>query len=98
MDAKNKQSKSESKIQAAILHYIRTSLSQTAWAIKVIVANERGCPDILMVHRGQFYAVEIKKEGQHLSAIQAAQFKRLNAVGAIAIVVHSLEEFKEMVK
>jgi hypothetical protein len=88
---------SEAQIQAKILHYIRTE-RHDIFAFKVVVANERGIPDIVLCKNGKFIALEVKQPDKCMSAIQAAQFQRLNAVGGSAIVVHSLEEFKEIVK
>ena len=90
--------KSEAKIQAEILAYIRTELRWKMWGCKVIVSNERGVPDIIACRDGKFVAIEVKKPGQQLTQIQQAQLSRIFQVGGSAYVVHSLDEFKEVVK
>ena len=58
--------KSEAKIQARILKYLR-SLGRVCWAVKAAVSNERGVPDILCCYRGRFVGFEVKTETGRIS-------------------------------
>jgi len=80
-------------LQSKVLKYLK-SQSET-WAIKVEVANERGCPDILCCCKGVFFGIEIKEGKDRLSAIQTEQLKRINAAGGRTIVVRNMDDIKE---
>jgi len=80
-------------LQSKVLKYLK-SQSET-WAIKVEVANERGCPDILCCCKGVFFGIEIKEGKDRLSAIQTEQLKRIKAAGGRTIVVRNMDDIKE---
>ena len=80
-------------LQSKVLKYLK-SQSET-WAIKVEVANERGCPDILCCCKGVFFGIEIKEGKDRLSAIQTEQLKRIKAAGGRTIVVRDMDDIKE---
>ena len=87
-----------STLQTKILKILK-SLPR-CWAIKVISANERGCPDILCCYEGRFVAIEVKEYDDVVSPIQAAQLTKINdPLGANddAYVVRSMEQFKTAV-
>ena len=44
-------------LQNKVLNYLKAQ--PDTWAIKIEVANERGCPDILCSHKG-FWGIEVK--------------------------------------
>lgn len=73
-----------SKLQKNILDYLK-SLPH-CWAIKVISANERGCPDILCCYRGQFVAIEVKEGDDKASPIQLAQLVKISKAKGMIIV------------
>ena len=59
-------------LQQKIIKYFKAR--PDTWVIKVEVANERGCPDILACVHGRFVAIEIKEsKDDKLSPIQNAQ-------------------------
>ncbi len=63
------------------------------WAIKVITANERGCPDILCCVKGRFLGIEVKEGKDRLSPIQAEQGDRIGKAGGNFLVVKNFEAF-----
>ena len=79
-------------LQKKITDYLK---SKGAWCIKVEVANERGCPDILACVRGQFWGIEIKSERDFLSVIQIEQIQRILRAGGAIKVVRDFETFKK---
>lgn len=86
---------SEKSLQKQIVKYLASVSS--CWAIKVIVANERGCPDILCCINGKFLGMEVKAETGHPSAIQLAQHQRIWKAGGKAYVVQSVDEARHIV-
>jgi len=54
-------------------------------------------PDLLVGYKGQLYALEVKRPGQRLSAIQTKIIEEIRASGCIAGRVESIEEAEEMV-
>jgi hypothetical protein len=51
-----------------------------------------GVPDLLIVHRGQLYALELKAECGRVTEIQAACHKRLRDAGARVAVAAGIDE------
>jgi hypothetical protein len=89
--------KRESAVQLEIVKYIR---SIGGWVIKVMRANENGCPDLLACIDGQFIGCEVKAEEHErnpygkTSAWQKKQLKGIGDAGGIAMCVASLDQFK----
>ncbi len=84
----------ESKIQAKILKYLRT----VAWAVKVVQATKRGCPDILCCYKGRFYAFAVKQPSCTATVIQQWQIAAIHKHGGKANVVCSVDEVKTILK
>lgn len=84
--------KAESRIQNQILRYL-TSLPQCI-AFKVILANQRGVPDILCCLNGRFIGFEVKRFGAKPTPIQHAQHQRIAAAGGVVYVVRSIDEIQ----
>ena len=82
------------KLQSKVLQFLKAQ--PDTFAIKVEVANERGCPDILCCHKGQFYGIEIKEGKDKLSAIQEEQLRRIEAAGGKTIVIRSIEDMEKL--
>ena len=57
----------------------------------------RGVADILGIvpRRGSLLAVEVKRPGQRPRPEQAAFLKRVNALGGVALCVHSVRELED---
>ena len=51
-----------------------------------------GVPDLVIVYRGRFIAIELKSEGGRLTPAQKAMHERLRLAGAIVTTAKSLEE------
>ncbi len=55
-----------------------------------------GQPDLLGCYQGRTLALEVKRPGGKPTPLQLAVLKKWEAAGAIAAVVHSVEEVKEI--
>ena len=88
----------ESKIQSKILSYLRTVPG--CWAVKVVEANFRGCPDILACVNGRFYAFEVKSDDRKpkFERLQKENGKYIMAAGGEWHVVQSVDDVKEILK
>lgn len=86
----------EQRIQRQIVLHLR---SMGAWVFKVHGSpyQRAGVPDLLVGYKGQLYALEVKRPGQRLSAIQTKIIEEIRASGCIAGRVESIEEAEEMV-
>lgn len=51
-----------------------------------------GVPDLLALHAGRLFALELKAERGRLSAVQAAMLADLEAAGAMVAVAYGLDE------
>ena len=94
--ARNAEFEAESKIQRNILRYLN-SLDE-CWAIKVIVANERGIMDIFCCYKGMFVVFEVKTPTGKTTPIQYAQLGMVKAARGIAEVVRSVDEVKYIIE
>lgn len=79
----------EQQIQAKILK--KLSMLQV-YAIKIVVANHRGCPDILACHEGKFYGLEVKRPGQAATEVQEWHIQKIKEAGGEAGVVTCVSE------
>jgi hypothetical protein len=55
-----------------------------------------GVPDIIVVHVGRPYFLEVKRPGYHQSPEQKAFQQRAEAAGALYAVVRSIEDVREL--
>jgi hypothetical protein len=55
----------------------------------------KGLPDICVVHNGEFIAVEVKRDGCHLTEDQALFGEKVMCANAWYYCVHSVDELKE---
>ena len=55
-----------------------------------------GQPDLLGCYKGRMFALEVKRPGGKPTKLQQAVLKKWEAAGAIAAVVTSVEEVKEL--
>jgi Holliday junction resolvase len=60
--------------------------------------QSRGEPDIVGVHKGRFYAFEIKRnDGKGIvSELQLYKIKSINEAGGVAMIVDNLQEVKDL--
>jgi len=84
-----------SKTQTEILQYLKTL--PRCWAIKVIAANERGCPDILCCYKGRFLGIEVKSGGDRLSGIQKEQLSIIREAGGATLKAEDVEDVKQFI-
>jgi len=91
--------KLEKDVQKQISDYVK---GEGGWAIKVVVANEKGCPDLLICIEGMFIGCEVKAPRfvgnpyAQLSPKQRLQLARIEEADGVACSVASLEQFKEV--
>ena len=84
---------SEQQIQKTILNYLK-ELDQT-YSFKVIVANRKGIPDIIVCYKGRFIAFEVKTTKGKATELQKLNLRQIEDAGGKAYVVRSVEEVKE---
>ncbi len=73
----------EQKIQKKILDSINAMPYCVAW--KVVVANERGVPDIIACIQGKFVAIEVKRPNEKPTKLQEAQLSRVTAAKGLGV-------------
>jgi Holliday junction resolvase len=83
----------EKQIQAKILSCLR---QDKIYAVKVVLANRNGVPDILACINGQFVAFEVKAEKGKTSSLQEYNIKQIKNSMGLAFVVHSVDEFLDI--
>lgn len=71
-----------------------------AWVLKVVggPAQRRGIPDILILWKGAFIAVEVKTGKATATKSQTVEMKRIRRARGFAGVVRSVEGFEEFVQ
>ena len=57
-----------------------------------------GQPDLLGSYQGRALALEVKRPGRRPTRLQAAVLKKWRAAGAIAAVVTSVEDVRELLE
>lgn len=82
----------EAKIQARILRELK---KRNIYAIKVIIANKNGVPDIICCVDGKFVGIEVKTPRGRVSAVQEFHIRLINAAGGEAFVARSWEDVLE---
>jgi len=85
----------ETLFKEKVLSKLRTI--PNIYVLKVQMVATRGVPDILMCHRGQFIAWELKVGKNKPDQLQAFTLDRINKAGGMALVVtpeNFAEEFR----
>lgn len=87
----------EKLIQRQIIKHLR---DMGAWVFNVHGSpyQQAGVPDLLIGYKGRFYALEVKRPGQSLSAIQAKVIEEIRASGCIASRVESIEDVIQLLE
>jgi len=86
---------SEKSIVNSIIRYLNKQ--PNCYVIKTYGSiYSAGQPDLLGCFQGRTLALEVKRPGGKPTKLQMAMLKKWEAAGAIAAVVHSVEEVKEM--
>lgn len=92
---KHHQRPSEAAIVAAIKRYL--DKLPNCYVVKTHGSvYSAGQPDLLGCFQGRTLALEVKRPGGKPTKLQMAMLKKWEAAGAIAAVVHSVEEVKEL--
>lgn len=60
--------------------------------------GEKGSGDVLALHRGKFYSIEVKTGRDKLRPEQAAWIEAVNEAGGCAFVAYSIDDVIERVK
>mgnify|MGYP001401709920 CR=1 FL=1 len=85
----------EQNLQRKILEYLK---SKGAYAVKTIVTNRNGVPDILFCYKGDFIAFECKSEHGEITMLQEYNIRSIEKAGGKAYCVRSMEEVKQIVE
>lgn len=85
----------EKTLQTKILKYLEKQ--PHTFAIKTIITNHPGIPDVLISYKGYFIYLEIKSPSQPAqpSILQSFAIKKLHIAGARGFVTNSYEHFLE---
>lgn len=84
----------EQQIQTNILKYLK---SIGAYAVKTIVSSKSGTPDILCCYQGKFLAIEVKRKGGIVSALQDYTIRKIQDAEGIAMIAYGVEDVKEQI-
>ena len=87
---------SEQAIQKAIIKYLKT----VAYVVKIISASKSGIPDLLVLYKGKFIALEVKTPDKknNVSDLQEHNINEIVKNGGLAYVVWELNQVKEIIK
>jgi len=87
----------EKSITSSILRYLNSL--PDCYAVKTRGDyRQAGQPDILGCYRGRTLALEVKRPGGKITALQAATLDKWKTAGAVAGMVMSVEETKTLLK
>ena len=89
---------SEHAIVKAILAYLNSlpgSLARKRWGGGMGVAGD---PDITACIGGRHLELEVKRPGEHLTALQAKRLQEWASAGALAAVVTSVAEVRALLE
>lgn len=101
-----KRSNSEQKIQRAVFQHIRARAPADVFAFHVPNGGKRrpieaailksmgvtaGVPDIIAIHKGKCYAMELKAPGGRPTETQLNAIARLNEAGAFTAICEGLD-------
>ena len=56
----------------------------SCWFIKTMERGRNGTPDLLICLRGRFVAIELKREGKHVTPLQAHTLAKISAASGLA--------------
>ena len=86
----------EQAIQKAIIKYLKT----ISYVVKIISASKSGIPDLLVLYKGKFIALEVKTPNKknNVSDLQEHNINEIIKNGGLAFVVWELNQVKEIIK
>ena len=85
----------ETQIVAAVLKELR---ALGAYAVKQYGSaySPAGVPDVLACLDGRFIAIEVKQPKKNPTPIQLFHLGEVNQAGGVSMVVHSVDELREI--
>ena len=83
----------ESTIQNKIRLWLE---KQGYYVVKVIVANKKGVPDLIVCVNGKFVGLEVKTPKGTPSELQSYNLGKINECGGLAMIVRSVDDVKEL--
>ena len=86
----------EAAIVYRIMEKLRRLPQTKALKLHGSVFGERGTPDIHVTRKGRSYWLEVKQPGCKPTLLQVHRLKQWREAGAIAAVVHSWEEVRDL--
>ena len=84
---------SEQAFQKKILDYLA---EKGCYAVKTIVVNRRGIPDILACYKGQFIALEVKDDAG-VTRLQELNIEKIRKAGGKAMVIRKNDNWKQQI-
>ena len=86
----------EQVIQKSMIKYLKT----VAYVVKIISASKSGIPDLLVLYKGKFIALEVKTPDKknNVSDLQQHNINEIVKNGGLAYVVWELNQVKEIIK
>ena len=83
-------------LQQKVLKYLnqRRIRGDAVYVVKVQVANERGCPDILCCVNGRFLAIEVKTGRDTVKPAQKVQLDRIDEANGEVMIVNDFKQFE----
>jgi len=86
-------------LEANLVRAIRAAIRKRwprAWIYKTHDASRAGVPDLIVCLDGQFVAMEVKRPGGMVTALQFATLDDIDRAGGVAHVVYSVQEAIEI--
>ena len=89
----------ESSLQKVLLQRLE---AEGIWAVKIVVANKRGVPDVLALHNGKFIAIEVKRPTQiarhrMLSSIQEHCLSQIRKSKGYTFVIFEYSDIDNLI-
>lgn len=88
-------------IETATKHAIKDYLSLKGimwWYNLAGMGAQKGIPDLCALHKGTFYAIEVKTPKGKVTDSQADFLVRTNRAGGVPIVARSLDDVMKVIK
>ena len=81
----------ETALKHAIKHYL--ALKKILWWYNLAgIGAYKGLPDIMALHQGKLYAIEVKSKKGQLSKYQKNFLQEIEKAGGIALIIRNSED------
>lgn len=84
----------ESELQTKVMKYLRDTYKDGFFVWKVSERFSSGIPDIMGIHKGTPFYIELKVGKNKPTKLQEVTMKALDEAGAVGGVAYSLDEVK----